>query len=308
MLNMNRIIKILTASAICLMLSVVLYAQKHMMIKKSGGGQTVYPNRDNVFKPGFKLSPVGTFDKANVEGLLFFPVQAPDFTGHVLKRNMTRKQVSLQQVSCRENNITDEKEWVINNNLTLRELPVETPIGQFGPRYSYYTGGYLVTIYGPHYGETLKLVITDLAETQLYAAYDFESFRYSPKTTLMGNTQCMQDVIIEGNVMYVSHGSRSYSDGAGYQTGYITAYDLEKNEIIWTTQPMTCNSSFTIYGNSIICGYGFTAEPDNLYVLDKYSGQRVHKYPVKKMVERVVVKDGKAYVRTYSYDYVFSVK
>ena len=51
MLNMNRIIKILTASAICLMLSVVLYAQKHMMIKKSGGGQTVYPNRDNVFKP-----------------------------------------------------------------------------------------------------------------------------------------------------------------------------------------------------------------------------------------------------------------
>lgn len=108
--------------------------------------------------------------------------------------------------------------------------------------------------------------------------------------------------------MYVAHGSRSYSDGAGYQTGYLSAFDMENNEIIWTTQPMTCNSKFAVVDNSIICGYGFTSEPDNLFILDKYSGQRVQKIPVKKMVERVELKGNKAYVRTYSFDYLFSVR
>ena len=84
--------------------------------------------------------------------------------------------------------------------------------------------------------------------------------------------------------------------------------DMENGEIIWTTQPMTCNSHFAIVNNSIICGYGFTGEPDNLFVLDKYSGQRVQKIPVKKMVNEVVPKDGLAYVRTYSFDYVFKIQ
>lgn len=291
----------------CLTLSAPLHSQKHI-VKKPGSSLPSHPSRDSEFKPNFRLTPVSDFDPSKVLELSFTAVPKPDFTGHVLQRDRNRKQVALQQLSCKENQITDEKEWVINNNLTLRDVPVETPIYQFGPRYSYYTGNYLVTIYGPHFGETLKLTVTDIAEKQLYAAYDFESFRYSPKTTLMGNVQCVCDAIIEGNVMYVAHGSRSYSDGAGYQTGYITALNLETNQIIWTTQPMTCNSNFTIYGNSIICGYGFSHEPDYIYIVDKYSGQRMRQYPVKSMAERVVVKDGKAYVRTYDHDYVFSIR
>lgn len=105
-----------------------------------------------------------------------------------------------------------------------------------------------------------------------------------------------------------AHGSNSYSDGAGYQTGYLTAFDMEKQEIIWTTQPMTCNSHIAIVGNSIICGYGFTSEPDYLFILDKYSGQRVKRIPVKKMVNEVVPKGDLLYVRTYSYDYLFKIE
>jgi outer membrane protein assembly factor BamB len=124
----------------------------------------------------------------------------------------------------------------------------------------------------------------------------------------MGNTQMVHDFVIEGNILYIAHGTNGYSDGAGYQTGYITAFDMENHEIVWTTQPMTCNSGFAIVGNSIICGYGMTSEPDYLYVVDKYSGQRLQKLPVKKAVDYVVPKNGKAYVRTYSYDYVFKMQ
>ena len=238
----------------------------------------------------------------------FTVVPGPDFYGHTLKRDMSRKQIKLQQVSRKANQIVDEDEWYINNNLTRREQRIETPMNKFGPRYSYKTGGYLITTYGENYGYTEKVVITDEQQETLYAAYDFINFKFSPKTTLMGNRQSVDDFVIEGNVLYVAHGTGGYSDGAGYQTGYISAFDMEKQEIIWTTQPMTCNSQFAIYNNSIICGYGFTSEPDNLFVIDKYSGQRVQKISVKKMVNDVVVRDGLAYVRTYSFDYVFKIK
>ena len=293
----------------CLLLATPMYAQKKATKKKKATSQLVtYPQRDEAFKADFKLTPIGKFDANNVQNMTFTKMPTPYFTGHVLKRDMSRKQVRLTQVSCRQNLITDDEDWVRNNDLTLREERVETPMNQFGPRFRYRTGGYLITTYGVHWGYTGLVVITDEAQETLYAAYDFENFKFSPKTTLMGNYQNVNDFFIEGNILYIAHGSNGYSDGAGYQTGYITAFDMENGEIIWTTQPMTCNSHFAIVNNSIICGYGFTGEADNLFVLDKYSGQRVQKISVKKMVNEVVPKDGLAYVRTYSFDYVFKIQ
>lgn len=290
-----------------LMMSAPLYAQKKT-VKKTTTQLKTYVARDEAFKPDYKLTPIGTFNADNVANMQFTKVPKPIFEGQVLKRNMSRKQVALQQLYCKPNSITDDDDWYVNNDLFRRETRIETPMNSFAPRYTYKTGGYLVTAYGPNWGNTRHLVITDEQQSQYYAAYDFADYIYSPKTTLMGNTQSIDDVLIEGNILYFSHGSNGYSDGAGYQTGYITAFDMETGMIIWTTQPMTCNSHFTIVGNSIICGYGFTSEPDYLYVLDKYSGQRVSRTPMKKMVSDVVVKNGYAYVRTYSYDYLFKIK
>jgi hypothetical protein len=295
--------------AACLMLTAPMYAQKKVVRKKKAAPSLVtYPQRNEVFKADYKLTAKGTFDPDNVENMTYTKMPVPYFTGHVLKRDMSRKQVRLTLLSCKANEITDDEDWVWKNDLTLREQRIETPMGEFAPRYRYTTGGYLITTYGENWGYTGKVVITDEEQKTLYAAYDFENFKFSPKTTLMGNYQSVNDFVIEGNVLYVAHGSNGYSDGAGYQTGYITAYDMEKDEIIWTTQPMTCNSHFAIVNNSIICGYGFTSEPDNLYILDKYSGQRVQKIPVKKMVSEVVPKNGYAYVRTYSFDYLFKIQ
>lgn len=286
-----------------------LYAQNKTASnsKKTTSQTKTYPQRDSAFKADYKLTPLGRFNPDAVLDMDFAVVPAPDFTGHLLKRDMKRKQVKLQQLSCKANDIVDDDEWYVNNDLFRREQRIESEMYKFAPRYTYRTGGYLVTTYGEHFGNTLKLVITDEQQQQYYGAYDFQKYILSPKTTLLGNTQAVRDVYIEGNILYFAHGSNGYSDGAGYQTGYITAFDMETQEVLWTTQPMTCNSQFTVCGNSIICGYGFTGETDYLYVLDKFSGQRVQKIIVKKMVNDIVVRDGTAYVRTYSYDYQFKV-
>ena len=310
MKHFTRILLVLVVASV--LAPAGMYAQKKKRTaarRQQNTPQLVtYPQRDDAFRSSFKLTPLGSFKSDKVTSMDFFVVPAPDFEGHLLKRDTNRKQVKLQQVSCRQNQITDDDDWFIDNGLPSRETRIETPMDVFGPRFTYNTGGYLVTTYGENWGNTLKMIITDEHQQQYYAAYDFQNYIYSPKTTLMGNTQSIDDVVIEGNMLYVSHGSNSYSDGAGNQTGYITAFDMQKREIIWTTQPMTCNSKFAVCDNSIICGYGFTGESDNLYVIDKYSGQRVQRYPLKKMAFHVIVKNNKAYVRTYSYDYVFDVK
>ena len=71
---------------------------------------------------------------------------------------------------------------------------------------------------------------------------------------------------------------------------------------------MTNNCKIALVGNSLITGYGFTEEPDYLFVLDKYSGQRVQKIALKNGPEYIIAKENSLLVRTYSYNYVFSIQ
>ena len=60
-------------------------------------------------------------------------------------------------------------------------------------------------------------------------------------------------------------------------------------------------------GDVIFCGYGFTAEDDYLYQLDKNTGEVIDRLPLKKMPDLMAEKDDRLYVHTYSYDYVIEI-
>jgi hypothetical protein len=62
-----------------------------------------------------------------------------------------------------------------------------------------------------------------------------------------------------------------------------------------------------VKGDVIFCGYGFTAEDDYLYQLDKNTGEVIDRLPLKKMPDLMAEKDDRLYVHTYSYDYVIQV-
>ena len=66
--------------------------------------------------------------------------------------------------------------------------------------------------------------------------------------------------------------------------------------------------NFLVKGDVIFCGYGFTAEDDYLYQLDKNTGEVIDRLPLKKMPNLMAVKDDRLYVHTYSYDYVIEVQ
>jgi hypothetical protein len=78
---------------------------------------------------------------------------------------------------------------------------------------------------------------------------------------------------------------------------------------LWRSQPLVCNANnFVIINDVIICGYGFTAEPDFLYLIDKTTGEILQQIKVKTAPEYLIQKDNKLYVRTYDRDYLFEVR
>ncbi len=307
---MKRNTKLLVILALaCLMIPGQVNAQKRKtQTRRSTTSRMVtYPQRDADFLSNYRLPSIGEFNPDNNGyGYNYVTLPTPYFDGHVLKRDMSRKQVTLRQVSCTQNDITDTEEWFRNNGLEETAIRYENEaMDEMRPRFRYESEIYHAIAYGVHYGNTMRVAITDDGQQTLYGAYNFDNFQYPPKAR-SGADHTLQYIKIEGNIMYVAHTGNGYAKAFQGQTGYISAIDMRTNEILWTTEPLTCNSSFEIVGNSIICGYGFSDEPDYLFVVDKYSGQRVQKIFLKKGPQYVVVKGNRVYVRTYSYDYVFS--
>lgn len=133
-----------------------------------------------------------------------------------------------------------------------------------------------------------------------------------------------------GNCLYVLHyptdkwyvnGNNAYLKdgifyGASVANGYVQpntcfmfAYDLENEKLLWRSADQSYNSmNFVVEGDVLICGYGFTAEPDYLYQINRNTGEIIDRLLLKKMPDLIVEQDGKLYVHTYSYNYVIEIE
>ena len=133
-----------------------------------------------------------------------------------------------------------------------------------------------------------------------------------------------------GNCLYVLHyptdkwymnGNNAYlKDGIFYgasvangyaqpNTCFMFAYDLENEKLLWRSADQSYNSmNFVVEGDVLICGYGFTAEPDYLYQINRNTGEIIDRLLLKKMPDLIVEQDGKLYVHTYSYNYVIEIE
>ena len=265
----------------------------------------------------------------NLKSQLEFPspllIETPNFDGNVLPSELNNF-LTLQLESKKQNQITDDENWFTNNQLSL---PTYTVFNEFRnikgnlpssipKKYKDYiiTDGfkydnYHIFFYGVNFGEKRFLIVTNTEDTQIEYFLDFKNFNYAPKA-LEGDEdfvfQSIQWAIIEDNILYISHAHSTNAKSSYGKNAYISAIDLKSFKVIWTTKPLSCNSTFTLADNSIICGYGFSAESDYLFVLDKRTGARKQTLKLDKGPSYIVQKDNKIFVRTYDIDYVFSIK
>ncbi len=71
--------------------------------------------------------------------------------------------------------------------------------------------------------------------------------------------------------------SRTRSSSYG-QNAYVTAFDAKTKQRLWRSKALVANAqTFAVTPGYLITGYGFTAEPDWLYLLDRRTGRVVER-------------------------------
>ena len=135
-----------------------------------------------------------------------------------------------------------------------------------------------------------------------------------------GTGDCLYVLNYPTDKWYVNANNAYLKDGIFYgasvtngyaqpNTCFMFAYDLENEKLLWRSADQSYNSmNFVVEGDVLICGYGFTAEPDYLYQINRNTGEIIDRLLLKKMPDLIVEQDGKLYVHTYSYNYVIEIE
>lgn len=229
----------------------------------------------------------------------------------------------LGVVSERRNGVTDVREWFERNGLGLPayELPdggeaTAPPMPGFvpqslggarllramrGPR------GGVLAVYGRDGGEGRYLVALDPAGAFRYG-FDFGNYAYAPGVPARERGFVYQQVTWaaeEEGTLYVSHSHNTYARSSKGMNAYLTALDTRTGRVLWRSRPLVSNASnFELVGGHVVAGYGFTGEPDFLYLLDKRTGEVRQRLPVPSGPTYIIRKGERLYVRTYDRDLV----
>lgn len=257
-----------------------------------------------------------------------YPMERPSFKGLFYSNPAVKsKTFTLVQESVTKNNITDDAEWFSKNNLSLPtyevpnafrsiagNVPDKTPKNYAGQKLvlATYDNKYNYFVYGKDFASGFLLLITNKSNDSALHFFDFGNYVLSPdyvKQDLMFIEQRINWVTVEDSIVYIAHAHSTYAASSKNMNAYITAINLKNYKILWRTNALVNNAAnFELYGDMIICGYGFTAEPDFLYAVDKQTGQVVQTLPLKSGPSYIIRKGEKVFVRTYNMDYVFKIK
>ena len=103
-----------------------------------------------------------------------------------------------------------------------------------------------------------------------------------------------------GRILYVENAHLTYASATLERNAYLTAVDVGSGKIRWRSPALVANAdTFVIAGDYIVSGYGFTAEPDNLYLLDRRTGRIVDRLAVPSAPDAIRLRGDRLHVRTY---------
>jgi hypothetical protein len=222
----------------------------------------------------------------------------------------------LERVSSKPNEITDQDAWFTRNGLPRPErdpgsLPEDIP-RQFrdATLVRAFTGGdSLFLLYGKDFGDLRYLMAANPKTFAFKYGYDFQRWEHPPEEFGDFTNQRVLWAVEEDGTLYVSHGHSTYAKDSRGRNAYLTAINPKTDEILWRSPSLVANANtFVVLGDLIVSGYGFTAEPDFLYLIDRKTGQVTGRHPVKTGPEQILLKDDQIFVRCYNTDEVFRVR
>lgn len=99
----------------------------------------------------------------------------------------------------------------------------------------------------------------------------------------------VQDIRLSGGVLYFNEGCQSYSQEAEGRCSSLVAVDPVARKVLWRTPPLVSNSRFVVRGCYLVAGYGFTAEPDHVFLVSRGTGKVLQEVLVASAPERMTL-------------------
>jgi hypothetical protein len=157
------------------------------------------------------------------------------------------------------------------------------------------TSSPLILIYGGRY---VAIVRGDEAER----VFDLETFRHPPKVDPKQKDFAVEDATYaqeRDGVLYVCNGGGSYAREVYGKKGFLSALDATTGELRWRSAPLTCSATFAIADDYLVTGYGFTGEPDFLFLVRRSDGAIVQKLPIDSGPDTIGLSGNHVHVESY---------
>ena len=209
------------------------------------------------------------------------------------------KRIKLKKLTDEKSDWLDTDSWAYDNGFEVAHLPYSDGSYYYEAtdpiEYDYMFSDLLV------YDADGQNLLYDFNLYTLMNGPDDEKGKYSATTQYIRWAQIVDDVL------FVSVGHNGYAS-VEPESSYIVAIDIHTNCVIWRSAPLVSNANnFKIVGDTIICGYGFTAEDDYIYLLDLSTGQTVERIKVRSGPDQFEVVGDTLYVATYNTAYTFKI-
>ncbi len=82
----------------------------------------------------------------------------------------------------------------------------------------------------------------------------------------------IQDIRLADGVLYFNEACQSYAAESGNKCSSLVAVNPNTRQVLWRTDPLVSNGRFLVRSCYIVAGYGFTAEPDWVSLVDRGTG------------------------------------
>jgi hypothetical protein len=230
----------------------------------------------------------------------------------------------LVQLSKRRNGITDGDAWFQSNGLARHgfigprpvgggDVPVGLPVrvDSWLILWGHKSALHTTLVLGRDWRGGQRVAVLDAANRPI-EVFDFAAWARAPFTEPGAEPFVEQSVSwaeVHDDVLYVATGHSTYAKSSGGKNAFVSAVDLRSGELLWQSAPLVSNAeNFLVIGDWVVCGYGFTAEPDALFVLDRATGKTAARVPLPSGPTYLVLKDGTLFVRTYDHDLTFRIQ
>ncbi len=156
----------------------------------------------------------------------------------------------------------------------------------------------------------LQVAVWDAVTGEAIGTFDFSAYLDPPDTDYnnlfwdVAETQILNCSAME-NVLYVTIGHRTYAAAQPHKA-YIVAVDMSDGSVLWRSADLLSNAyNIVLTTDTILCGYGFTDEPDYLYILSRRTGEIYDTYKVDSKIDYIIFDVPSYTVRIFTYNYTY---